>query len=142
MTKIFLKSRFFFISNTRKNITLQNKHLKQTNVLLLYHYQMLLIIFVNIFIPNLGKYGNIFCENLKISFFFFEIALKLSRSPYVFNIFGKFSFLNQTTYVLKNRDSFLNRVSTVLPNLNQYWRRLFKLWISMIKAIVLLAVSV
>ena len=89
---------------------MQNKHLKQTNVLLLYHYQMLLIIFVNIFIPNLGKYGNIFCENLKISFFF-EIALKLFRSPYVFNIFGKFSFLNQATYVLKNRDSFLNRVS-------------------------------
>ena len=94
-----------------------------TNVLLLYHCQMIMTIFVDIFIPSLGKYGNIFFENL--NFFFSEIALKLSKSPYFFYIFTNFSFLNrtlglrksflnQTTYVLKNRlyqQSFLNRDS-------------------------------
>ena len=58
-------------------------------------------------------------------FFFSEIALKLSKSRYFFNIFRncsflnqtlglRKSFLNQTTYVLKNRlhqQSFLNRDS-------------------------------
>ena len=52
--------------------------------------------------------------------FFSEIALKSSKRPHLFNIFKTFcflnrtlglrkSFLNQTTYLLKNRDSFLNQ---------------------------------
>ena len=78
--------------------------------------------------------------------FFSEIAIKLSKSPYFFNIFRNFSFLNrtlglrksflnQTTYVLKNRlqqqsflnqDSFLNRAflnrdSTVYTRCHQLY---------------------
>ena len=41
-------------------------------------------------ISKIGKYGNIFFENLKICCFFSEIALKLSKSPYFVIILGIF----------------------------------------------------
>ena len=52
---LVLKSRFFLISNTRKPLKRHNfakmNIWNNTNVLLLYHCQMLLTIFVDIFIP-------------------------------------------------------------------------------------------
>jgi hypothetical protein len=48
-----------------------------------------------------------------LTFDFSEIALKLSKSSYFFNIFGNFSFLNRT---LGLRKSFLNQTTYVLKN--------------------------
>ena len=67
---------------------------------------MFLITFVDDFYPWIRKI------KLKIRFFS-EIALKLSKSPYFFNISKKFSLLNRT---LGLRKSFLNQTTYVLKN--------------------------
>ena len=48
---------------------------------------------------------------------FCDFTSNCQKTPCFFNISEKYSFLNQTTYVLKNwmlQQSFLNRDSTVL----------------------------
>ena len=98
--------------NPWKSITLQNEHLKQLCLipLSLSNASDYICRYFHLFIRKIGKYGNSFFENLKICFFS-EIALKLSKSPYFFNIFGNFSFLNQT---LGLRKSFLIQTTYVL----------------------------
>ena len=67
VTKIFLSSRFFFISNTRKPLKKHNFVKWISETIQMSYCQMLLIIFVDIFIS--GKYGNIFLKNFRNCFF-------------------------------------------------------------------------
>ena len=93
---------------------MQNEHLKQ--------YKYLIALTFSNASDYIGGYFHIFLikirkiwkkKNLKLIFFSSEIALKLSKSPYHFYIFRKFSFLNRT---LGLRKSFLNQTTYVLKN--------------------------
>ena len=134
MTKIFLKSRFFLTSNTRKSL-----------ITYIYYKVNYLIMYQSIFLGNLFM----ILIGLRLNNFFKKYKLncglsnkkegknwkkpkncsKIAKKSLYFPLFGKKtflnqtlglrkSFLNQTTYVLKNRlyqqsfinrDSFLNR---------------------------------
>ena len=70
--------------NPWKSITLQNEHLNNTNFLLFYHCQILWIRFVDIFIPWLWKYGNIFwnCPKIVKMSLFLNILKKFYQATY------------------------------------------------------------
>ena len=128
MTKIFLKSRFFLISNTRKPLKKHNSA-KWTSETIQISYCFNI---VKCFWLYLWIFSSLLIKNRKIwkifflkTYFFFWNCSKIVKKSLFFNIFRIFSFLNrtlglrksflnQTTYVLKNRlypQSFLNRDS-------------------------------
>ena len=113
------KSRFFLISNTRKPLKkhnfLQNECLKQYKCLIALTFSNASDYICRYFHPlirKIGKYGNIFFWNLKICCFFWNCS-KIVRKYHFFSIFETFSFLNQT---LGFRKSFLNQTTYVLKN--------------------------
>ena len=127
MTKIFLKSRFFLISNTRKPLKKHNSA-KWTSETIQISYCFNIVkcfwLYLWIFSYLLIKIRKIWIFFWNLIFFFWNCS-KIVKKSLFFNIFRNFSFLNQTlglrksflnqtTYVLKNRlyqQSFLNRDS-------------------------------
>ena len=110
VTKIFLKSRFFLISNTRKPLKKHNsaKWTSETiqisycfNIVKCFWLYLWIFSYLLIKIRKIGKCGNIFLKTLKICFFFWNCS-KIVKKSLFFNIFEKFSYLNRTLGLQKS----------------------------------------
>ena len=113
--RIFLKSRFFLISNTRKPLKKHNSAKWTSEIIQISccfnTVQCFWLIFSS-FLIKVRKIGSMKkkCQNL---IFFFWNCSKIVKKSLFFNIFRIFSFLNRT---LGLRKSFLNRTTYVLKN--------------------------